>query len=119
MVAVDPAPTRQADGRTARQAAVTIRMIFYDSGTESVSGRRVTVRCRRDPAQEPGEIPAQLGPAWTWLRTHFRTASLPVRFPEPGEHELRGRTTWARRQSADKREIIRREFAARGYPLPE
>lgn len=66
-----------------------------DHDTGSVTGRRITL------GYGGGARP--------------RVVALPLPFPAAGDQPPRGRGGRAGRQ----RETIRREFAARGYPLPE
>jgi hypothetical protein len=66
-----------------------------DHDTGSVTGRRITL--------------------WHGGGARLRLVTLPLLFPAAGDRPRRGRGGRAERQ----RETIRREFAARGYPLPE
>ena len=77
----------------------------------------------RDPSTPPGPVPTTLGEFRPWARLHFRTLSLPLAFPPPVDafdsRPLRAPRTWFGRHADRQRQIIRREFAARGYPLPD
>jgi 3'-phosphoadenosine 5'-phosphosulfate sulfotransferase len=48
-----------------------------------------------------GPVPTRLGQHGAWEREHFRTVTLPV--------------FWVGRRTERQREMIRKEFAARGY----
>jgi hypothetical protein len=93
-----------------------------DDDTGRVTGRRLSVRYRRD-AEPPAEpMPTVSGEWRAWDRRHFRTMSLPVLFP-PSLDEIdyipSEPRTWIGRRGNRQREIIRAEFAARGYSLPD
>jgi hypothetical protein len=102
---------------------VTLQDI-HDSDSDEVTHRRAVTRYRRDPGSPLPPMPTVFGEYRTWARTHFRTVSLPLFFPAsagqptPGAGPRQPRT-WIRRRADRQREIIREEFAARGYPLPE
>ena len=78
-------------------------------------------------ASPPGSVaivePVTVG-SWSACRParHYRSLNLPVLFP-PSPDELdyipRQPRTWLGRYAGRQREIIRAEFAARGYPLPD
>jgi len=88
-----------------------------------VTSRRVHVSYRRDPSTPTGPVPATLGEFRPWTRRHFRTVSLPLAFPPPVDSSdsrpPRAPRTWFGRHADRQRQIIRREFAARGYTLPD
>jgi hypothetical protein len=96
----------------------------YDSDTGDVTYRRVLIRYRRDPGSPLPPMPTVFGEYRIWARTHFRQVSLPLFFPvsagqsTPGAGPRKPRT-WIGRRADRQREIIREEFAVRGYPLPE
>jgi hypothetical protein len=87
-----------------------------------VTHRRVLIRYRRDPGSLLPPVPTVFDEYRIWARTHFSLVSLPLLFrvPEdrftPGTGPQRQRT-WIGRRADRQREIIREEFAARGYPL--
>lgn len=95
-----------------------------DADPEEVTHRRVLIRYRRDPGSPVPPAPSVFGEFRIWERTHFRLMSLPLffRVPEdqftPGAGPRRPRT-WIGRRADRQGEIIREEFAARGYPLPD
>jgi hypothetical protein len=95
-----------------------------DADPEEVTHRRVLVRYRRDPGSPLPPMPTVFGEYRIWARTHFRQVSLPLFFRAPADDlipgaGLRQPRTWIGRRADRQREIIREEFAARGYPLPE
>jgi hypothetical protein len=92
-----------------------------DADPEEVTHRRVLIRYRRDPGSP---VPSVFGEFRIWERAHFRLMSLPLFFRVPEDQFTsdggpRRPLTWIGRRSDRQREIIREEFAARGYPLPE
>jgi hypothetical protein len=94
-----------------------------DADPEAVTHRRVLIRYRRDPGSPVPPAPSVFGEFRSWERTHFRLMSLPLFFRVPEDQFTSGAPrrplTWIGRRSDRQREIIREEFAARGYPLPE
>jgi hypothetical protein len=100
--------------------AVTLQDV-WDHETGQVTNQRVNVRYRRDPQTPLGPVPTILGEYRAWARAHFRTVNLPLLFPpandSAGSSRPRRPRTWIGRRSSRQREIIRQEFAARGYSL--
>jgi hypothetical protein len=90
----------------------------YDHEAEEVVRRRIQIRYPRGSRQPVSPMPTRLGDAMEWSRTNFRTLPVPIAFPPPGEEPAASRT-WVGRSIRRKRQIVRREFAARGYPLPD
>ena len=95
-----------------------------DADPEEVTHRRVLIRYRRDPGSLVPPVPSVFGEFRIWERTHFRLMSLPLFFRVPGDQFTsdggpRRPLTWIGRRSDRQREIIREEFAARGYLLRE
>lgn len=90
----------------------------YDYEAERVTRRKIQVRYPRHPRQPVPPVPAKLGDALQWSRTNFRTLPLPLTFPLPGKEPTTPRTRIGRSMQR-KRQIVRQEFAARGYPLPD
>jgi len=92
--------------------------------TSEVTRRRAVIHYRRDPGPPLGAVPRRLSDSRAGARAQFRTVSPPVFFPVPAEQlpglpTPRKPRTWAGRRAERQREIIREEFAARGYPLPD
>jgi hypothetical protein len=107
----------------ARVNRVTLEDI-HDSDSGEVTHRRAVVTYRRDPGSPLPPMPTVLGEYRTWALAHFRRVSLPLFFPVPADQPTPGagtrqRRTWIGRRADRQRQIIREEFAARGYPLPE
>ena len=114
----------------ARVSSVT----FVDSYTDddrphrTPPARRVQVRYRRDLSTPTGPVPTTLGEYRPWARMHYRTLTLPLAFPPPGRSADPGRDsvclppraprTWFGRHASRRQQVVRHEFAARGYALP-
>ena len=94
-----------------------------DADSGRVTHRRLDVRYRRDPSTPTGPVPTIFGEYRAWARIHFRTLSLPLTFPPTAgsidSYMARTPRTWIGRHASRQRQIIRRELAARGYPLPD
>jgi hypothetical protein len=108
----------------ARVSSVTFSNLHEDDARPvEVTSRRVHVSYRRDPSTPAGPVPATLGEFRPSARRHFRTVSLPLAFPPPADSSdsrpPRGPRTWFGRHADRQRQIIRLEFAAQGYPLPD
>lgn len=96
----------------------------YDPDSAEVTHRRAEIRYRRDPGSPLPPMPTVFGEYRTWARTHFRTVGLPLFFPASAGQSTSGAgprkpRTWIGRRADHQRDIIREEFAVRGYPLPE
>jgi hypothetical protein len=107
-----------------RVSSVTFGHLHEDDARPAeVASRRVHVSYRRDLSTPTGPVPTTLGEFRPWARLHFRTLSLPLSFPPPADaadsRPTRGPRTWFGRHAERQRQIIRREFAARGYSLPD
>jgi hypothetical protein len=93
-----------------------------DDDTGRLTGRRLTVRYRRDAEPPSDPMPTVFGEYRVWARRRYRTLSLPVQFP-PSPDEFgyvpREPRTWVGRYASRQRDIIRAEFADRGYALPD
>jgi hypothetical protein len=92
----------------------------YDSDTGDVTHRRVLIRYRRDPGSPLPPMPTVFGEYRIWARTHFRPVSLPLFFRVPAGELTPGAVprqprTWIGRRADHQRDIIREEFAARGW----
>jgi hypothetical protein len=95
---------------------------MWDSDTDQVTGRRIDVRYRREAEPPVEPMPTVFGEWRIWNRKYFRSLALPVFFrpPEdPFNYVPREPRTWLGRYTNRQRQIIRAEFAARGYDLPE
>jgi hypothetical protein len=108
----------------ARASSVTFSDQYEDDARPvEATSRRVHVSYRRDPSTPTGPVPATLGEFRPWARLHFRTVRLPLAFPPPADSAAsrpsRAPRTWFGRHADRQRQIIRREFDARGYPLPD
>lgn len=92
-----------------------------DSETDAVNHRVVTVTYRRDPERPLPPMPTRFGDFRQWNREYFRTVRLPLSFPVPQTDGRRrsGRESRFARRRERQRETIRRELAARGYPLSD
>jgi hypothetical protein len=94
-----------------------------DSDSDRVTHRRLDIRYRRDPATPTGPVPTVFGEYRAWARIHFLSLSLPLTFPPAADsmdsYLARTPRTWIGRHANRQRQIIRREWPARGYPLPE
>jgi len=94
-----------------------------DDDQDTVLRQVISVRYRRDPGAELPPTPTRLADYRVWNRAHFRTVRVPLSFPPspadrwPPVPEEPGASRSARRRER-QREIILREFAARGYSLP-
>lgn len=106
----------------AHVAGVTL-LDMWDADSDRVTHRRLDVRYRRDPSTPTGPVPTVFGEYRAWARIHFRTLSLPLTFPPAADsmdsYMARTPRTWIGRHANRQRQIIRREFAARDYPLPD
>ncbi len=91
---------------------------IYDHELEETVRRKIQVRYPRHPEQPVPPVPAKLGDALQWSRTNFRTLPIPLSYPLPGKEPTAPRT-WLGRSMQRKRQIVRQEFAARGYSLPD
>jgi hypothetical protein len=96
---------------------------YYDvtgSDTDEVHHRLISVRYRRDPQRDPPPMPTRFGEFRQWNKEHFRTVHLPLSFPAPPSASRRQeRDARLTRRRRHQRQVILREFAARGYHLPE
>jgi hypothetical protein len=94
-----------------------------DAHPAQTTARRVHVSYRRELSTPTGPVPATLGEYRPWARIHFRTLTLPLAFPpavgSSDSPSLRAPSTRFGRHADRQRQIIRREFAARGYTLPD
>lgn len=106
-------------------ASVTLQDNYdSDADPEEVTHRRALIRYRRDPGSPLPPMPTVFGEHRIWARTHFLPMSLPLFFRVPADQLTSGAgprrpRTWIGRRADRQREILREEFAARGYPLPE
>jgi hypothetical protein len=103
-----------------RVASVS-RVDVSDDDTERVTGRRLSVRYRRDAEPPTEPVPAVFGDFRAWNRRYYRIISLPVLFPpslDEFDYIPREPRTWLGRHVNRQRDLIRAEFAARGYSLP-
>ena len=108
----------------ARVSSVTFVDTYEDDARASqATARRIHVRYRRDLTIPTGPVPTTLGEYRPWARTHFRELTLPLAF-RPAADPLdsgpaRAPRTWFGRHAERQRQVIRREFAARGFSLPD
>ena len=109
----------------ARVSSVTFVDTYADDDARPprVTVRRIQVRYRRDLSTPTGPVPATLGEYRPWARMHYRSLTLPLTFRpavDPSDSQpARAPRTWFGRHAERQRQIIRREFAARGFALPD
>jgi hypothetical protein len=108
----------------ARVSSVTFVSAHEDDARPAqVTARRVHVSYRRDLSAPTGPVPTTLGEYRPWARLHFRTLTLPLAFPPAvgavDSGPARAPRTWFGRHADRQRQLIRREFAGRGYSLPD
>ena len=95
-----------------------------DDEQDTVLRQVISVRYRRDPGVDLPPAPARLADYRVWNRAHFRTVKVPLSFPpSPADRwppvPDEPATSRLGRRRERQRAIILREFAARGYPLPQ
>ena len=109
----------------ARVSSVTFVDTYADddASPSRVTVRRIHVRYRRDLSTPTGPVPTTLGEYRPWARLHYREVTLPLTFRPAADpldsRPARAPRTWFGRHADRQRQIIRREFAARGFSLPD
>lgn len=108
----------------ARVERVTmLGMCEDDADSDRVTRRRLEIRYRRDASTSADPVPAVFSEYRAWAQIHVRTLSLPLTFPPAADsmdsNAARAPRTWMGRHANRQREVIRREFAARGYSFPD
>jgi hypothetical protein len=98
-------------------------MFEDDADSVRVTRRRLEIRYRRDASTSAGPVPTVFSEYGAWARIHVRTLSLPLTFPPAAgsvdSYRVSAPRTWMGRHANRQRQVIRREFAARGYPFPD
>jgi hypothetical protein len=98
-------------------------MFEDDAHSDRATRRRLQIRYRRDASTSADPVPTVFSEYRAWARIHVRTLSLPLTFPPAADFvdsdPARAPRTWMGRHANRQRQVIRREFAARGFPLPD
>ena len=97
---------------------------ILDDEQDTVLRQVIRVRYRRDPGADLPPAPSRLAELRVWNRAHFRTVEVPLSFPPstadrwPPVPDEPATSRLGRRRERQRATILR-EFAARGYVLPE